>query len=133
MGHMTIGAVAVAVFLPVVIVSVFAFTSIATWSDARRREREAFYKSETLKKIAESSGAGGAAALDLIREQERIAQRRRRDDQRLGGLVTTGAGVGLLIFLRAIVPAQSVYLVGLIPLFVGVALLAHTFLFGPKE
>jgi hypothetical protein len=128
-----IGHLAVAIFLPVLMVSVFAFTSIATWADARRREREAFYRSETLKKIAESSGPGGAAALEILREQERVAQRRRRDDQRLGGLVTVAAGVGLLIFLRAIVPNEPVYLVGLIPLFVGVALLAHTFLFGPKE
>jgi hypothetical protein len=127
------GHAAVAIFLPVLMVAVFAFTSIATWSDARRREREAFYRSETLKKIAESSGAGGAAALEILREQERVAQRRRRDDQRLGGLVTVAAGGGLLIFLRAIVPNEPVYLVGLIPLFVGVALLAHTFLFGPKE
>lgn len=130
---MNIGHVAVDLFLPVLMVSVFAFTSIATWSDARRREREALYRSETLKKIADSTGPGAAAALEILREQDRMSLRRRRDDQRLGGLVTTAAGVGLLIFLRAIVPTQSVYLVGLIPLFVGVALLAHTFLFGPKE
>lgn len=130
---MNIGHVAVAIFLPVLMVSVFAFTSIATWSDARRREREAFYRSETLKKIAESTGPGGAAALEILREQDRMAHRRRRDDQRLGGLVTIAAGVGLLIFLRAMVPHEAAYLVGLIPLFVGVALLAHTYLFGSKE
>ena len=130
---MNIGHAAVAIFLPVLMVSVFAFTSIATWSDARRREREAFYRSETLKKIADSTGPGGTAALELLREQDRNAQRRRREDQRLGGLATTAAGVGLLIFLRAIVPHEPVYLVGLIPLLVGVALLAHTFLFAPKD
>jgi hypothetical protein len=129
---MPMGYAAITIFLPVLMVAVFAFTSIATWSDARRREREAFYHSETLKKIAESSGAGGAAALEIIREQERVAQRRRRDDQRLGGLVTTAAGVGLIVFLRAMV-TQPAYLVGLIPLLVGVALLAHSYLFGPKE
>jgi hypothetical protein len=31
------------------------------------------------------------------------------------------------------VPNEAVYLVGLIPLLVGIALLAHTLLFGPKE
>jgi hypothetical protein len=130
---MTLAGWAIAIFLPVLMVSVFAFTSIATWADARRREREAFYRSETLKKIAETSGSGGAAALEIIREQDRIAQRRRREDQRLGGLATTAAGIGLLISLRAIVPNQPVYLVGLIPVLVGLALLAHTLLFGPGK
>jgi hypothetical protein len=86
------------------------------------------------KALVQGNGiGGGAAALEIIREQDRIAQRRRREDQRLGGLATTAAGVGLLIFLRFIVPTQPVYLVGLIPLLVGVALLAHTLLFAPKE
>jgi hypothetical protein len=113
------------VFLPVTMVAVFTFTSIASWAEARRKEREAFYKSETLKKIAESGGAGGAAALDLMREQERIALRNRRDGQRLGGIITIAVAIGLMIFLRAVAPSEPAYLVGLIPLFVGIALLAH--------
>jgi hypothetical protein len=114
-------------------IAVFTFTSVTTWAEARRKEREAFYKSETIKKIAETSGAGGPAALDLLREQERIDRRNRHDGQRLGGIISVAVAMGLMIFLRAITDTAPVYLVGLIPLFVGLALLAHVAMSRAKE
>ena len=130
---MHIGYAAVAIFLPVLIVSIFAFTSVASWADARRREREAFYQSETLKKIAESTAPGAAAALDIIREQARIVERSRVEGQRLGGFVTIAVGLGLAVLLKFLVTDEPVYLVGLIPLLVGVALLVYVAKFAPKE
>ena len=68
----TIGVVAIAI--PVVgSIALFSFLSVAAWSDARRKEREAYYRSETLKKIAESSGEGAKAAIELLREQKKSA------------------------------------------------------------
>ena len=122
-----------AIFLPVLMVAVFTFVSIAAWSDSRRREREAFYRSEVLKKAAESAGTGGTAALELMREQERVDRGRRREGQRLGGLITLAVGTGLMIFLHAVVSEEPVYLVGLIPTFVGVALLVYGFLSRERE
>src|SRR5262249_56899850 len=93
----------VALFIPIVsVICVFTFISIASWADARRKEREAYYKNETLKKIAESQGQGATSALELMREEERIAIRRAREGQRLGGLVTLGVGIALTSFLSAI-------------------------------
>jgi len=40
------------------------------WSRERRREREAYYRSETLRKIAETQGAGGNSAIEFLREDE---------------------------------------------------------------
>jgi hypothetical protein len=51
---------------------------------------------------------------------------------KLGGLVTASVGIGLMIFLRAIVRAEPVYLVGLIPLFVGLSLLIYAYFLAPK-
>lgn len=130
---MSISYAVVAIFLPVVIVSIFAFTSVATWADARRREREAFYRSEMLKKIAESAAPGAAAAVEVIREQARFAQQARQEGQRLGGFVTIGVAIGLAVLLKALVTDDPVYLVALIPLLVGVALLLYAFRFAPKE
>ncbi len=121
---MSIPVAVMTIFLPVTMIAVFAFTSVASWADARRREREAFYRSETLKKIAESSGAGGAAALEVLREEDRNALRKQRDAQRLGGFINIGVGIGLMVFLHGIADS-SAYLIGLIPFFVGLALFAH--------
>ena len=43
-----------AMLIPIVgSIALFSFLAVAAWSDARRKEREAYYTSETLKKIAE--------------------------------------------------------------------------------
>jgi len=111
-------------------VALFSFLAVATWADNRRREREAYYRSELLKKLSEMQGD---AALPLLREQERNATRRHREGIRLGGLVTAAVGIGLMIFLRAIPTDGPVYLVGLIPLLIGVALLVHSYILAPKD
>jgi hypothetical protein len=124
----------VSVAIPVVgSIALFSFLAVAAWSDARRRERETYYKSETLKKIAESSGEGARAAVELIREQEKNVVRRRREGMKLGGLITAVVGIGVMALLRGLVTDAPVYLAGLIPLLIGLAMLAYTFLLAPKE
>jgi Flp pilus assembly protein TadB len=115
-------------------IALFSFLAVSAWSDARRKEREAYYTNETLKKIAESSGEGAKAAIDMLREQEHTARLRRRDGQRLGGLITLAVGAGLMVFLKALVRNEpGIYLVGLIPLLIGAALLAYSYVLAPKE
>ena len=125
-----------AMFIPVVgSIALFSFLAVATWSDARRREREAYYRGETLKKIAESSGESARSALELLREQEKNATRRRQEGMKLGGLITTAVGIGVMVLLYGLVPREEgpVYLSGFIPFLVGTALLVYVFAFGPKE
>jgi hypothetical protein len=122
------------ILVPIILfICVFSFVSVAAWSDARRREREAFYKSETIKKIAETPGEAAISALEYLREQEKIATQRRHEGLALGGLVSAATGIGLLIFLYALIPNKAICLVGLIPLFVGLALLAYSYFLAPKE
>lgn len=124
----------VAVFIPVVgSIALFSFLSVAAWSDARRRERQEYYRSETLKKIAESSGEGAKAAIELLREQNNNVTRRRVEGMKLGGLITAVVGIGIMVFLHGLVREEPVYLAGLIPLLIGLALLTYTFFLAPKE
>ncbi|HEX4824065.1 MAG TPA: hypothetical protein VFV19_07110 [Candidatus Polarisedimenticolaceae bacterium] len=113
--------------------SLFGFLAVTTWTDARRREREAYYRSETLKKLAETTGAGGTTAIELFKEQERAADRRRREAMRLGGLVTFAAGVGIWVFLMNVARDQDVQFAGLIPMLIGMALLLYGYILAPLQ
>jgi hypothetical protein len=115
-------------------IALFSFLAVATWADARRKEREAYYKSETLKKIAESSGEGAKAAIELMREQQGTSVKRRLEGMKLGGLITAAVGIGVMALLHGIANEDGpVYLAGLIPLLIGISLLTYAFLLAPKE
>src|ERR1700693_6312406 len=114
-------------------ISLFSFLPVAVWAEARRKEREEYYRNETLKKIAESSGAGAKAAIELLHEQNKTVTKRRLEGMKLGGLITAVVGIGVMALLRGLVNDEPVYLAGLIPLLIGLALLTYTFLLAPKE
>jgi hypothetical protein len=124
-----------AMFIPVVgSIALFSFLGVASWSEARRKEREAYYMSETLKKIAESSGEGATSALELLREKQRYHVKNRLEGMKLGGLITAAVGIGVMALLHGIANEDGpVYLVGLIPLLIGLALSVYAFVLVPKE
>ncbi len=103
-------------FLAVASVALFSFLAVSVWTDARKKEREAYYRGETVKKIAESQGAGATSALELLREQHRIATLRTREGVKLGGLIMAAVGIGVMVMLRGLERHEPVYLAGLVPL-----------------
>jgi hypothetical protein len=124
--------VAVFFFLAVGAIALFSFLSVATWAGTRQAERESYYKAEMLKKIAEIGGERNPA-LEYLREKERISAAKRVGGFRLGGLINIAIGLALLVLLHALVPVPGVFLVGLIPLFIGVVLVAYGYWLAPKE
>jgi hypothetical protein len=122
-------------FLSVASVALFSFVAVAVWSSERRREREAYYRSEILKKIADTQWAGSSSAIEFLRDEEKNTTRRRREGLKLGGLITVAVGIGMMLFIKAVdrTDPDPAYLVGLIPLLIGVALLAYTYLLAPKQ
>ncbi len=110
-------------------VGLFSFLSVKTYVDGRRKERESYYKSEIMRRIAETQGAGAPAAIELLREEESIQTRKRLEGLKLGGLVTAAVGIGLMIFLFFADDSHPhvAFLCGLIPLLVGAALLAYVY------
>ena len=124
-------------FLSIGAVALFVvFIPLVSWIDSRRKEREAFYKSETLRRLGESSSDGAKAALDMLREEARREEIKQREGLKIGGVICIGVGVALTVFLRVLLGpggvsnggAGSAYLVGLIPGLIGVAMLVYVYL-----
>lgn len=113
-------------------VATFGFLGVASWANARRREREAFYRNEVLKKLAEAGPDGSSAALAMFREQQRASDRNRLEFQRLGGLILAAVGIGLMALLKGVARHESAWLAGLIPALMGAALLIYSYGLAPR-
>jgi len=122
-------------FLSVGAVSLFGiFIPLVSWIESRRKEREAFYKAETMRRLAESSGEGAKMALDMLNAENRLGRLKSREGLKVGGLINIGVGAGLIVFLRSLIGTGGPYLCGLIPLLIGVAMLVYVYaLAGPVE
>ena len=121
---LSIGAVALfVVFIPTV-----------TWIDKQHKERVAFYKAETIRRVTEASGEGAKAALELLREENRFERIKKFEGLKLGGLICVAVGAAMVIFLRTMMRSDpgTPYLIGLVPAFVGVALLVYVYALAGK-
>ncbi len=113
-------------------IAFFSFLAVAIWAKNRRLEREAYYKNENLKKIAEAQGPSANTALEFLREQEKFRAVRHREGLKLGGLVTVAVGLGFFLLLRAVEPNHPIYVVSAVPLLIGLALLAYAYVLAPR-
>ncbi len=114
-------------------IAMFGFLAVASWVGARRRERESYYRSEVLKKLAEAGQDGSSAALEMFREQQRATVRNRLESQRLGGLILTAVGLGLMPLLKGVASHEAAWLSGLIPALVGAVLLIYSYGLAPRQ
>jgi hypothetical protein len=131
------GSMGLWLFLSIGAVCLFVvFIPLVTWIENRRKEREAFYKADTIRRLAESSGEGAKAAIELMREQDRLTRIKMIEGVKIGGIINLGVGIGLVIFLRTLLGAGqgSPFLCGLIPGFIGIGMLTYAFfLAGPVD
>jgi hypothetical protein len=119
--------------LVVVTICVFTFLSVAVFATSRRKEREAYYRSESMRRIAEMSGDSAKGVLEVMAEEQRVQQRNRMERTKIGGLINIAVGLGLLIFFYSVGGKESPYLCGLIPGFIGIAMLVYALVLAPKE
>jgi hypothetical protein len=116
----------IAVMIPIVLcVATFSFLSITTWVGGKKKEREAFYKSETLRRITEGAGDGAKQAMEMLREESRLERLKKREGIKLGGLICVAAGAGISVLLG--VHHALAATVGLIPGLIGVAMLVYVY------
>jgi len=110
----------------------FTFASVIGWASQRRREREAYYRYEFRKKLVDDDKFDAVQLQALTLFELKADLWRQRHKRMARGLALTGLGVGSLLGLRFI-DHQSVWMLGYIPLFLGVAMLAYAWLLAPRE
>ena len=129
------GSFPVFLFLSASTVGLFSFLSVASWSDARRRERESYYRYEMVKKVAESQGSSlelalqlmAAHDLDRLREKERLEMGRRQSALRVNGLVVGAIGLAPLVALPWLSYNPTALVFGLLMAFAGAALFGGSY------
>jgi hypothetical protein len=117
-------------FLSVGAVALFGiFIPTVTWIESRRKEREAFYKAEMFRRLAESSTDSAKAAVELLRQESRQEQIRKIEGLKIGGIITLGVGIAMIISISLVAGHDrgAPFLVGLVPAFVGAAMLIYVY------
>lgn len=104
-------------------VALFGFLAVASWSEERRKEREALYRSEVLKKLVDNPGSDTKPILEMIQVEENRKLSRRREGLLLGGSITSAVGLGVMLFLYQIADDEAIWTIGIIPLLIGAILL----------
>jgi hypothetical protein len=126
-GDTIFGSFGLWAFLSVGAIALFGiFLPVTTWLDSRRKDREAFYKAETLRRVTESSPDGAKASVEYLREIARIDQVKTIEGLKIGGLIMTAIGIGVCILL-GFLTGFPVAAAGVIPLLMGVAMLIYVF------
>ena len=126
-------------FLAAGAVGLFSYLSVAHWVNAQTAERQARERFGVLKKIAEQPSESAKLVLDLLREEEARARelelkkewKSRRDGIQAGTLMIA-LGVGLAAMF-AIVSTRRNWVIGLIPIFVGMVIFVSAALNRPKD
>jgi hypothetical protein len=114
-------------FLSVGAIALFGiFLPVNVWLDSRRKDREAFYKAETLRRVTESSTDGARASVEYLREVNRLDQIKTIEGLKVGGLIMTAIGIGVCVLLWFLT-GPAVAAAGVIPLLIGVAMLVYVF------
>ena len=121
------------VMIGVVWIAFFTWLAVIGWAIQRRKERVAYYRQETEKKLIDKGTMTADQILRLRSEDERAQWLRRREGLRLGGLITAALGVGVLVCLEFIDTGEvSVTSIGWVPLAIGVVLLLYAYVLCPK-
>ena len=117
--------------IPIIaIIATFTFVGSIAWAKHRRSERDAFYRHELIKKMAEKA-EGEDQLMAFMREELRIRQANRRQGLMVGGLVTLAIGIGFMIGFRWI--DDQIFMIGAVPAAIGLAMIAGALLFSRTE
>jgi hypothetical protein len=119
-------------FLAAGAAGLFAYLSVAHWVDARTRDRQARDRLALLRKVAEQSPESARLVFEQLRQEEAIARERERREARKSrrngmqaGVMLIALGIALGVMFAVVASKREpVWIMGLIPISVGVVLFA---------
>lgn len=118
-------------FLAAGAVGLFAYLSVAHWVDARARDRQARDRLALLRRVAEQSPESAQSVLEQLRQEEAIAReserREARKSRRNGmqaGALLIALGIGFGVMFALVARREPVWIIGLIPILVGLVVFA---------
>ena len=111
-------------------VALFTFLAVASWAEQRRKERESYYRYEFRKQLVDAGKMDASDVRDLMQYEQETTLYRARQSSLVGGFVLLGVGGGLLFGLQWI--DEGVWMVGYIPLFIGLALTIYAVFVAPR-
>ena len=132
MEHLSPLAILPAIFGTLIPIAGIAMIVLIVYFEEKRKAKQSLYRSELLKKIADSQGDAADKIMEMIRQEELDAKIRRREGIKLGGMITAAAGLGAMALLFMLVPAQPVWVAGVVPLLIGLALFIYAQTMAPK-
>ena len=118
-------------FLSAATVASLTFVTIVVWAENRRKERQEFYKFEFRKRLVEAGKMDSESLASLMRYEHELRMQQGRQNLLVAAFVLVGVGVGLCIGLQFI--GHSVWMVGLIPVSIGLSLLIFGLFFAEKK
>jgi hypothetical protein len=111
-------------------VALFSFLAVNSWAEQRRKERESYYRFEFRKELVNAGKMDANDVRELMQYEQELESSSFRQANIVGGFVLLGVGGGLLLGLRWI--DEGIWMVGYIPLFIGISLLAYAVLVAPR-
>ena len=122
---------AMEIMIPIIaIISTFTFIGVLAWTKHRRSERQAYYRHELVKQMAEKADSENQL-LAFMREEAKSVQIQRRQGLMVAGLITLAVGIGYMIAFQWI--DDEIWMIGAIPALIGVAMFAGAFLYGENK
>ncbi len=118
-------------FMAAATVASLTFVTIVVWAENRRKERQEFYKFEFRKRMVEAGKMDAGSLASLMRYEHDLMMRQGRQKLLVAGFVILGVGVGIVVGFQFI--GDSIWMLGLIPVCVGLSMLAYGFLFAAKQ
>lgn len=125
------GNMAFWLFLAAVSVAGITFVTIVIWAESRLQERKEYYRFEFRKRLIEAGKMDATSAAALARYEQELVMRQGRQKVLVAAFVFLGVGIGGCAGLQFL--GNSIWMLGFIPVGIGLSMLVGGLLFAGKS